>query len=226
MGWLGDRNHARAVGGMVFPMAGELHVATTSVPPSDARYSNYLLTGVVCAPGVEPVAVQSSGIARANRWPTAGSVLPVTLDRADPRRFVIEWDRIPSAMGQAEALAEQLRTHLDPAVSGTATGPDAAPASSTWLPAGRAEPLTVPASTCTRPASAVVTAVQDVPVPAGLGPAGGVVDLTVNIDGAIVLIRASFPTREQRTRLAAIGATVPVLVDPNQPEVAEIVLNG
>jgi hypothetical protein len=133
MGWWGDRNHARAVGAMVFPIAGELHVATTSVPPSDARYSNYLLTGVVCAPGVAPVAVQSSGIARASRWPSAGSVLPVTLDRADPRRFVIEWDRIPSAMGQAQALAEQMRSDLDPAVSGTTTAQGAAPTSATWL---------------------------------------------------------------------------------------------
>ena len=75
------------------------------------------ITGVVSADGVELTAVQYNGLIRTALWPSPGRQLPVIVDRADPRKFAIQWDQAgtseASALGQAEALAAAMRAKRD-----------------------------------------------------------------------------------------------------------------
>jgi hypothetical protein len=54
----------------------------------------YVMDCQVSAPGLEPTAVRHRGDAFASNWPAAGDTLPITVDRAKPKRFVIHWDRV------------------------------------------------------------------------------------------------------------------------------------
>lgn len=116
MGRLGG-NAASAVMSMADPVPGTLLVTAISMPSRNAAYQMTRLTGVVSAEGVEPFAVQHSGIVRTALWPQPGSTLPVIVDRADPSRFAIEWDKIKSgadsALDNAEALAAAMRARQD-----------------------------------------------------------------------------------------------------------------
>jgi hypothetical protein len=112
MGRLGG-NAASAVKSMADPVPGTLLVTAISMPSRGAIYQMTRLTGVVSAEGIEPFAVQHSGIVRSAQWPQPGTTLPVILDRADPRNFAIEWDKIRSgadaALDNAEAVAASMR---------------------------------------------------------------------------------------------------------------------
>ena len=61
--------------------------------------------------------MQYSGLIRTALWPSPGKQLPVIVDRADPRRFAIQWDEVgtseASALGQAERLAAAMRARRD-----------------------------------------------------------------------------------------------------------------
>lgn len=74
------------------------------------------------------------------------------------------------------------------------------------------------------PATAVVVSVTPVDVPWSLlsGPAASVVDLELRVtrsDGASyqTTVRVGFSTAARRALIAAVGATVPVRVDPRNP---------
>jgi hypothetical protein len=71
------------------------------------------------------------------------------------------------------------------------------------------------------PATARVLAAHDVPIPADLpgAPPAGTVDLTLDVvmptgDGYSTTIRIGFSTLEKRSRVAVVGMTLPVLVNP------------
>jgi len=77
-------------------------------------------------------------------------------------------------------------------------------------------------------ASAVVTAVQDVPPEPGFAPPGGTADLMLEItraDGSVyhAPTRLSFATQERRAAIAAPGTQLRVWVDPNLPTRVAIV---
>ncbi|HST36175.1 MAG TPA: hypothetical protein VLK25_06055 [Allosphingosinicella sp.] len=116
MGRLGG-NAASAVKTMADPVPGTLLVTAISMPGRGAMYQMARLTGVVSAEGIEPFAVQHSGIVRSAQWPQPGTTLPVILDRNDPQNFAIEWDKIKSgadaALDNAEALAAAMRAKQD-----------------------------------------------------------------------------------------------------------------
>ncbi len=95
------------------PVRGTLRVsACTSCDPG-ATSMNYNLDGVISADGILPTAVNHSGVAKARKWPSPGRELPVTVDRADPTSFRIEWDEVKTGdeLGAeaAQALAERMR---------------------------------------------------------------------------------------------------------------------
>lgn len=102
-----------SVGTMTDPVPGTLLVTAAAMPSRNALYHMTRITGVVSAEGVEPTAVQYSGLIRTSLWPSPGKQLPVIVDRADPRKFAIQWDQadtsVSSSLGQAEALAAAMR---------------------------------------------------------------------------------------------------------------------
>ena len=106
-----------SVGAMADPVPGTMLVTAASMPSRNAVIHMSRLTGIVTAEGVEPTAVQFNGLISTALWPSPGRQLPVIVDRADPRKFAIQWDQAPtsesSALGQAEALAAAMRARRD-----------------------------------------------------------------------------------------------------------------
>jgi hypothetical protein len=106
-----------SVGAMADPVPGTMLVTAASMPSRNAVFHMSRITGIVSAEGVEPTAVQFNGLIRTSLWPSPGRQLPVIVDRADPRKFAIQWDQAgtsdSSALGQAEALAAAMRAKRD-----------------------------------------------------------------------------------------------------------------
>jgi hypothetical protein len=72
-----------------------------------------------------------------------------------------------------------------------------------------------------QPATARVLAAHEVPIPAGMpgAPPAGLVDLTLDValpdgGGYATSMRIGFSTPEKRAKVAAVGLTLPVLVNP------------
>jgi hypothetical protein len=101
------------VGAMADPVPGTMLVTAASMPSRNAVFHMSRITGVISAEGVAPTAVQFGGLIRTSLWPGPGTQLPVIVDRADPKKFAIQWDQVgtsqASALGQAEALAATMR---------------------------------------------------------------------------------------------------------------------
>ena len=110
-------NAASAVKTMADPAPGTLLVTAAAMPSRNAIYHMTRITGVISGEGFEPTAVQFSGLIRTSLWPSPGTQLPVTVDRADPTRFTIHWDQAATnsdgALDQAEALAAAMRAKRD-----------------------------------------------------------------------------------------------------------------
>jgi hypothetical protein len=106
-------NPASAVKSMADPVPGTLLVTAAAMPSRNSAYHMTRITGVVSGEGFEPTAVQFGGLIKTSQWPSPGTQLPVTVDRADPRKFTILWDQVGTsadgALGQAEALAATMR---------------------------------------------------------------------------------------------------------------------
>ena len=102
---------------MADPVPGTMLVTAASMPSRNAVFHMSRITGVVSAEGVTPTAVQYNGLIRTSLWPSPGRQIPVIVDRADPRKFAIQWDQVTttenSALGQAEALAAAMRAKQD-----------------------------------------------------------------------------------------------------------------
>jgi hypothetical protein len=79
------------------PVNGSLLVNACAQPSSapEARYYSALVLGVVSGPGVSPLAVRVSCTVPSNRCPRSKQRVPVIVDRADPHRVAIRWDRVP-----------------------------------------------------------------------------------------------------------------------------------
>jgi hypothetical protein len=102
-----------SVAAMADPVPGTLLVTAAALPSRTALYHMTRITGIVSAEGVAPTAVQYSGLIRTASWPSPGSSLPVVVDRANPKNFAIEWNKVQgaadAALDNAEALAEAMR---------------------------------------------------------------------------------------------------------------------
>ena len=65
---------------------------------------------VVTADGVPPTAVEVKTSRHGDRWPNEGDTIPVTVDRANPQNFEIEWSavqRVDDRTRQREERATQ-----------------------------------------------------------------------------------------------------------------------
>jgi hypothetical protein len=106
-------NPASAVKTMADPVPGTLLVTASAMPSRSSVYHMTRITGVISGEGFEPTAVQFGGLIKTSLWPSPGTQLPVTVDRADPTKFTILWDQVGTsadgALGQAEALAAAMR---------------------------------------------------------------------------------------------------------------------
>jgi hypothetical protein len=111
---IGRANNAGvAAAQMKMPVPGSLLVTAASMPTETAIYQSGRLTGVITAEGVDAVAVQLNGLFRSSKWPRPGQTLPVIVDRADPNRFAIDWDKVAEgttdALNQAQQIAAAMR---------------------------------------------------------------------------------------------------------------------
>ena len=95
------------------PVPGTARVVSMSGPAAGAVEAGYTMTAVVSADGVPAAATQRTGVAPTRKWPQPGDQLPITIDRADPSRWRVEWDRVPdgrqTSMEAAERLAATMR---------------------------------------------------------------------------------------------------------------------
>lgn len=105
---------------MADPVEGTLLVTASSSPSGRSAYTNFRLHGVVSAPGLPATPVEHTGVARNSKWPYPGTNLPVLVDRSDPTRLRIRWDRLPTirqaAASYTDRLAQSLREPLWTAV--------------------------------------------------------------------------------------------------------------
>lgn len=120
------------------PVEGTAKVAAVDFPHgrtyNDGRpYTR--LECVVSGPGIEPVAVEHSEMILAGKVPMRGDVLPVLIDRANPKRVVFSWDKVESRdlgrkdqlredRGKAEKLAAEMRDPAGRAPSSAPAGQD------------------------------------------------------------------------------------------------------
>jgi hypothetical protein len=234
--------HRRAVKRrMADPVEGKLTVTAANLPTGNAMFANYRLQGVVTAPGVPATAVEQRGIARVKKWPLPNRELLVLVDRAEPTRFLILWNRVAtgrqSASEQTERLAQAMRgesvagTPLggttgfggQPPAGGQADAIAAAVRDSLSQLGVNADQVGVRASVvggAGESATAVVIGVRDVPGPTGQPPPpGGAVELTLDVtraDGTrhIATAGALFSSPERRAQFGSLGAQLPVRVDP------------
>lgn len=113
MGLIGKLSEMR----MKDPVEGTIRVVGINYPDPMATSQNYRMECVVSAPGIDPVAVTHRGMASTAKWPSPGDELPVTVDRSNPEHMVVKWDQLQTgrdqAVGQAQALAEQMRSGTD-----------------------------------------------------------------------------------------------------------------
>lgn len=235
---------------MADPVEGKLTVTAVNMPGQQAMFSNYRLHGVITAPGVPATAVDQRGIAQVKKWPLPNREFAVLVDRADPTRFQILWDRVSTgrqvASEQAQRLAQSMRgdSYTSAPIRGTATHSArlATDGQADAIAAAVRESLskmgmnpdqvnvraTAAAAAVGEQATAVVVGVRDVPGPAGQpAPAGGAVELTLDVtraDGSRHTATAGvlFSSPQRRTQFGAIGTRLPVRLDPADPSRATI----
>jgi hypothetical protein len=95
-------------GGMEDPVRGTAQVVSASMNRGRGILQMCDVQLVVQAEGVQPTAVAYRGLVHRDRWPMPGTVLPVTVDRADPQHVDIEWDEVESSKDRSRQSAEDL----------------------------------------------------------------------------------------------------------------------
>src|SRR5260370_18057978 len=89
------------------PVRGRARVASASVL---SGLSSSHLRLVITADGVPPTPVEVKTTRHGDRWPNEGDTIPVTVDRANPQNFDIEWSavqKVSDRMRQREERATE-----------------------------------------------------------------------------------------------------------------------
>ena len=121
------------------PVEGTATVAAVDFPHGRTYNDGRPYTRLECVasgPGIEPVAFEHKSMIVAGKVPMRGDVLPVLIDRANPKRVVIDWDKVASRdLGwsdqrrddrqQAEKLAAEMRDRVGGAPASSPAGQDA-----------------------------------------------------------------------------------------------------
>jgi hypothetical protein len=221
---------------MTDPADGTLQLTSCSAGAYDAAYSNCRMQGVVTAPGLAPTAVEHVCLAPTKKWPQPGQTVPVLVDRADPTRLEVSWDDMPSnrdlgrqqAQQEAQRLAAQMSAAQAPGpagqqqVLGAPGRPVPGAAGGGLTPDQAAAAVSGGAGAAgLQSATARVLAVHEVPIPAGMpgAPPAGLVDLTLDValpdgGGYSTTMRIGFSTPQKRAKVATVGLTLPVRVNP------------
>src|SRR6266571_1024786 len=105
------------------PVRGTAQVVSCSGYRGDGVYQNGHMELVIQAEGISARAVQFQGLMHRDRWPHPGMVLPVSIDRADPSRFRIEWDEVQSGQARGQQAAEAIAAAQGPGVQPPAAPP-------------------------------------------------------------------------------------------------------
>lgn len=87
------------------PVRGTAQVVSATAHRGDSSWQEIRMTLTVRAEGVPPTAVEHKCMCRADRWPSPGDVLPVTVDARKPERLKVEWDEVESARDRAWTTA-------------------------------------------------------------------------------------------------------------------------
>ena len=95
-------------GGMKDPVRGTGQVVSASQHRGHGIYQNCKMQLVIQTDGVPATAVSFHGLVHNKRWPSPGMTLPVTVDRANPQEFKIEWDDVQDSGDRARSSAEQM----------------------------------------------------------------------------------------------------------------------
>lgn len=185
------------------PVPGTFEVKTCEVGQTVGSHADLDASGVLSAPGLDLFSARFHGSAPIAKLPAPGLVLPVTVDRADPTQFRIEWD-------QVQALPDAVAREPHAVARDTVDGVDPPHAHS---PAPGWDRATATILTC-RNAKVPSFALSQAP--------GGIVDLTLNVrldDGYEygTKTRVAFSTPERRAKATEKGTELPVLVDPDDP---------
>ena len=118
MGLFGDMIKSR----MKDPVRGQAQVVSCSAHRGEGTWENCEVQLVVQADGVPATPVRKSDMVRADRWPTPGMTLPVTVDRANPERVKVEWGEVESSNDRsarnADAMAAAMRGEAPGAFGG------------------------------------------------------------------------------------------------------------
>jgi hypothetical protein len=88
------------------PVRGSAQVVAASSYRGRGVMQNCHMQLVISGDGVPATAVEFQGLVHNSRWPSPGMVLPATVDRADPRRYRIEWDEVQSSRDRSRQSAE------------------------------------------------------------------------------------------------------------------------
>ncbi|AHY50217.1 hypothetical protein [Bradyrhizobium japonicum] len=207
------------------PVDGWLQVVACS-PFPDAAGEMVLcprcdIDGVVTAERLAATAVQYSGYdVPKPKWPRPGTVLPVTVDLADPSRFRIEWDLAPTGRDAIEKLAGTAGQHPFPRLWREAEHASSSPALVNGLTPQQAEIALAGGAAALGlvPTTAKVLATHEVQPSSA---PGGTWDIAVRVNDPNggpaweAVTRMSFSSSSRRESRTAAGVELPVLVDPH-----------
>jgi hypothetical protein len=107
------------------PVRGRAQVVSATANRGDSSWQDIRMTLTVRAEGVPPTAVEHRCMCRADRWPSPGDVLPVTVDARRPKRLKVEWDEVESARDRAWTTAQALAAQQPDAQAADAQAADA-----------------------------------------------------------------------------------------------------
>jgi hypothetical protein len=108
---------------------GTARVVSSSRAPHGAAYGNLIAQVVVEAPGLAPYSLEyRKMVTPVNRWPHAGTVLPIEVDPSDPGDIDVLWDEVPKGWDVARNQAEQVAAMMRAQQAGGPPGAPGAPA--------------------------------------------------------------------------------------------------
>ncbi|MEO1057318.1 MAG: SHOCT domain-containing protein [Actinomycetota bacterium] len=111
------------------PVDGIAKVLGVGLPTeSQGRVMRIRLQLLIEAPGLTSHQVNTTKMVNRKHLPQAGMVVPVTVDRADPDRFTIDWDAAPTRQqlvdAQAQAIVDAGGIAADASVPAEGAGTD------------------------------------------------------------------------------------------------------
>ncbi|HTU11706.1 MAG TPA: hypothetical protein VMG08_12510 [Allosphingosinicella sp.] len=72
-------------------------MSLASASEEQAVWQGGAITGIVTIPGQAPFVHRQNAMILTDKFPKAGDILPIVIDRADHRRLAIQWDEIAAA---------------------------------------------------------------------------------------------------------------------------------